>query len=351
MAKDPLKLANAEKTWLSTDTQKQIRSLYKNLAKQAEKEAQSIPGETVSQNLRTVYLDEFIKELHKEVNRMDKSIEDAIKAGMSQVSVAVVDANVDFMKSVGLNMSGAFSYVPTQVVESLVSGKVYRGDWTLSKSLWQSGNKVTRDVESIVAAGIAGQKPTYDIAKDIEKYLNPEAKKPWDWSKVYPGTSLKVDYSAQRAARTLIQHSYQLSYRRTAQNNPFIEKFIWRSAHSERTCELCEERDGTMYDIGHEPLDHPQGLCYLESYIPKSNEEMADMLADWAQGKADPDFEKAMEQYVSKGYNIGKGTQKLKEKVESIKEQSKNGLAPERWCTTRNCEGIRGVQTTAGRSQ
>jgi hypothetical protein len=275
-------LAHAEKIWWSKETQKKIAKLYMDVAKSVEQEMASLPEQgKVSETLRKEYLLNYSKQLQNEIKRIQSSISETTTQGMYGAAEAVVNTNNEFMNEAGLKVEGAFSYVPTQVIGLLVLGKVYKGDWSFSKALWQNTKKTQRDIQTVVARGIAEQKPTYDIAKDLEKYLNPSAKKEWDWSKVYPGTSKKVDYNAQRLARTLIQHSYQLSYRRVVADNPFVEGVIWRSAFSSRSCKLCMERDGTIYEKGSEPLDHPQGLCYLEAYIPKSMEQIADELIAW----------------------------------------------------------------------
>lgn len=87
-------------------------------------------------------------------------------------------------------------------------------------------------------------KSAFDIAKDLEEYVDPKAKKSWDWKKVYPGVSSKIDYSAQRLARTMPAHAYQQSLEATVKNNPFIDGYIWHSGTGKRTCEICRERDG-----------------------------------------------------------------------------------------------------------
>lgn len=299
-------LAHAEKTWQSKETQKKIAKLYMDVAKSVEQEMASLPEQgKVSETLRKEYLYNYSKQLQNEIKRLQSSISEATTQGMYGAAEAVVNTNNEFMNQAGLKVEGAFSYVPTQVIESLVSGKVYKGDWSFSKALWQNTKKTQRDIQTVVARGLAEQKPTYDIAKDLEKYLNPSAKKEWDWSKVYPGTNKKVDYNAQRLARTLIQHSYQLSYRRVVADNPFVEGTIWHSAFSSRSCELCMERDGTIYEKGSEPLDHPQGLCYLEAYIPKSMEQIADELIAWENNEpVSESVEKGMNKYYRSAFGV-----------------------------------------------
>ena len=35
------------------------------------------------------------------------------------------------------------------------------------------------------------------VAKDLEIYVNPNARKEWDWCKVYPKTNKKIYYNEQ----------------------------------------------------------------------------------------------------------------------------------------------------------
>ena len=290
-------LADAEKVKQTKIVQKKIQKLYRDTAKKLAKEASKLPADgLISQQMRKMYLEQHIEQLEKEIDAIEASLYKEVQLRMELTAKAVVDANISFMGRCGINIQGGFSYVPKEVVKNLIQGKVYANDWNFSKALWQSSKRIKKDIHTIVAEGLTAQRPTYDIAKDLEKYLNPSAKKPWDWSKVYPGTTKKVDYNAQRLARTLIQHSYQQAYRQTIKNNPFVEGVIWHSVFAAgRTCALCQERDGQRYEKGKEPLDHPQGLCYLEPDIPMSMTSIADELADWAHGKSNPQLDAYME--------------------------------------------------------
>ena len=131
-------LAHAEKKWQSEKTQKKIVKLYKDVAKSIEKDMQNIPEYgTVSESIRKNYLDDYVKKLNKEIQGLQAKISDATIEGMYGASDAVVTSNNDFMGKAGLTIEGAFSYVPTQVIECLVSGKVSAGGWSFSKALWQ----------------------------------------------------------------------------------------------------------------------------------------------------------------------------------------------------------------------
>lgn len=292
-----LKLAESVKTLQSKKVQKEIQDLYKGLAQDIRVEANKLPRAGISSDLiRKQYLDDLVRSLGSEIDRMNTDIHRTVLTRMTTTSESVVKGNNEWFESFnidGLKIKGAFDYIPSEVVYNLVNGKVYSGDWSFSQALWKSGLKTKSDMYSVVAKGVAAQKPTFDIAKDLEKYVNPTARKPWDWSKVYPGTNKKVDYSAQRLARTLIQHSYQLSFRNVIKNNPFVTGVIWHSVFEiGRTCLLCMDRDGTLYRKGMEPLDHPSGLCYLEPEIPKDMNDIADELNSWIKGEPNKALDK-----------------------------------------------------------
>ena len=285
-----LRTAEQERVRLTAAQQRQIRKLYENAAKEVAKEAEKMP-DTTSGVLRQQYLYGLQKQIDAELNKIRSELESTVKDNMKSTAEAVVDDNIDFLKAVGMPVEGAFSYVPDDVVQSIATGQIYEGNWTLSRAIWKNTKRTQRDVQSVIAQGIAQNKSAYDIAKDLEKYIDPSARKEWDWSKVYPGTARKVDYSAQRLARTLVSHAYQQSFVKTTQKNPFVTKYKWVSAGGARTCEICAARDGVEYSKTDLPLDHPNGMCTFIAVIEDSMTDIADRIADWALGGSDPDLD------------------------------------------------------------
>ena len=270
---------------------KLYHKVYLNLKKQMD--ALPLQGEgTTSQSLKKTYLNKLIKQLKAEYKSLGEGLEGQIKKGMKDVSSSVVQANDDWLQKVGIKIEGAYSFVPGDIVALVSTGKLYGGGWTLSKAIWGESQKHAHDIDTIVASGIAANKSAYDIAKDLEKYVNPSARKEWDWSKVYPGTSKKVDYNAQRLARTMVSHAYQQSLLASTKYNPFVKGYRWRSAHSDRTCELCNDRDGQLYSANDLPLDHPNGMCTFIAELTGDLESIADRLGDWTQGKDDPELDR-----------------------------------------------------------
>lgn len=266
----------------------EIQKLYQDMAKRAKSQAKKLKGETTSDKLQAAELRKLAKQLQAEAEAIGVRIEESITDTILKTSQAVVGDAQKFNSKIGLTMEGAYRRVPTDIVEVLVSGKLYEGDWSLSKAIWTDIKQTQKDINTVVAEGLALNKSSYDIAKDLEKYVDPTAKKPWDWSKVYPGTKKKVDYNAQRLARTMVGHAYQQSVVATSKNNPFVEGIKWISAHTHSTCDLCNERDGKVFPKDKLPLDHPNGKCSFVLDIPKSMTQIADELADWVQGKPNP---------------------------------------------------------------
>lgn len=284
MAKAGLKLKEADATRekITKAQQMRIKKMYGDIAKMAAEKAKSLEGkDNVSSILRAQYLNKLEKQLKDEIKKISPMLKSSIESDAKQAAQAVVDANKEWAKDVGLSIKGAWSRVPTEVVNSVMSGQIYDSGWSLSKRIWGIEKKSMEDIHYVVAQGIAANKSAYDIAKDLEKYVDPNAKKTWDWSKVYPNSNKKIDYNAQRLARTLTQHAYQQSFKETTKLNPWISKYRWVSSNSNRTCPICEARDGTLYAKDDLPLDHPNGLCTWVAVIDKDWDKITSDIADW----------------------------------------------------------------------
>ena len=242
---------------------------------------------------------------------------------MASVANAIVADNILLLSKLGIEVTGAYSYIPNDVVKEIITGKLYEGRWTLNSAIWKSTAKTKNDIDYIVAKGIAGQKSTLEIAQDLEKYVNPAKRKDFQWSKVYPGSAKVVDYNAQRLARTMVSHAYQDSLVRSTRDNPFVECYRWLTSGSDRTCDICIERsegfhgvvingkpmEGCYYasDI---PLDHPNGMCAVETVIEDDFNKIGSRLADWVNGKNDP----ALDKFAA---SMGYGPSYVKSKVTS----------------------------------
>ena len=302
MADLNLKDSNKVKLFLSAKQEREIKALYNKAHYNLSQEIQklNLPKTSVSDRLREMYLDQLMKYLESSIEVLYRSLLSKIQTNMFQVSQAVVSDMRLWLDTIGFPQEGAFEYVPDEVVKLIMTGQIYEGKWSLSRAVWKNRQKTLKDVRLVISEGLLLNKPTYDIAKDIERYIDPKDIKDWDWQKVYPGTSKRVDYNAQRLARTIIQHSYQQSIVLTTKDNPFVEGVQWISAFAHgRTCELCKERaTEDKFGLGKGvfpkdqlPLDHPNGLCSFGAVVG-SMDDIADRIADWVEGKPDKELDK-----------------------------------------------------------
>lgn len=262
---------------------KEIAQLYNDWADEVGKLAEHYKHKTTASSyLSELQMRQLKQQLHETSKIVSNEIHSKIKHNMHLVSDKVVTCNNEWLASVGFaqdGLQGMFSFVPDSIVRNIVTGQIYESGWSLSKRIWSDNEQILKDTYQIVAKGIAMNRPMYDIAKDLEQYVRPGAKMPWnlrapDGKRIY---RKQVDYNAQRLARTLVQHSYQQSVIATTKNNPFVTEYIWHSNGS-RVCPLCAARDGQHFKKDELPMDHPNGMCVVE---PAVVDNLVDQLADW----------------------------------------------------------------------
>lgn len=309
--------AKGQRVRLVNDQSKQIKKMYSSITDDIQENIKFLERrQNISSVMRVQYLKDLQKQISEALEDIDGRLEKTIKLNMNGVAQEVVKCNQALLNNMGFSnqlVGSALSYIPKDVVSEIITGKLYEGRWSLSKAIWSDTARMNKDLERIVATGVASQKSTYEIAKDLERYVNPSATKDWDWSKVYPGTKKKIDYNAQRLARTMVSHAYEESFVRATKNNPFVECYRWLISNSDRVCPICIGRaENNEYGLGaglypkdQLPLDHPNGMCTFETVIPKSYEQIADSLADWALGKGDPKLNGQIDDFVEDlGYGV-----------------------------------------------
>lgn len=283
MASLIFKDAEAAKAAIMASQQKEIAKLYEDWADEIGERAKYYSHKSnASAPVSERYYRELQKQLRQTSQEVSNEVYKKIKSNIYTVADAVVSDNVKWLESFGFSSDGlnaAFSYVPHEIVQNLITGQIYDSGWSLSSRIWGDNEQTLKDIYQVMAKGLAENKPIYEIAKDLESYVRPSAKLPWnlrmaDGKKIY---KKQVDYNAQRLARTLVQHGYQQGFIATTQKNPFITEYVWRSNGS-RVCVLCKARDGVHYKKTELPMDHPNGMCTMEPVVV---DNIVDQLADW----------------------------------------------------------------------
>lgn len=206
------------------------------------------------------------------------------------------------------SFSGVFSRTPDEALRSLLDGRMYRDGKSLSRRIWHLTDQLQGNIEEIVAQGIAQKRSALNIARDLEAYVNPKAKMPVSWLKLYPDIPFdrQIDYNAQRLARTAINHAYWAANVETALQNPFCTAIHWQlsPSHYERqvarfgedVCDTYASHDEGLgrgnYPIKNVPMPHAQCLCVQVQVVPELD-DVADRLSKWVDGGADSALDEA----------------------------------------------------------
>ncbi|MCD2492740.1 hypothetical protein LQE92_08875 [Lacrimispora sp. NSJ-141] len=285
---DLVQEAQAKRMRITRRQKRQIADLYGDIASEF---GHSLAGKS-EKSLQYRWLKDYAKSLKGQSESIYKELQGIVGNSILDTAKATTGAQEAFWGGIAPRMSerfrDVFSTIPKSCVDELMNGGIYKDFTGLSERLWNYQGKFNQDIGYIINRGILEQKSAYDLAKDLELYLKPGAAKPWKWQKVYPRSNQMVDYNAQRLARTSVTHAYQLSFQRSTQDNPFIERYQWHSSNGGRTCDLCRQRDGKLFDKDDVPLDHPNGVCIITAVITKSYYEIAEELNDWVNGGENP---------------------------------------------------------------
>lgn len=304
-SKDYLRLcqeAQDKKLNLAKKQELQIKQIYNDMYKNLSKKLNKVNPDSLTKR----YLEELQKELAKEIKIIHTKVEKVIKKNTEKSTNLANNVQLDFFMQINeqysLNMkdtfASMFSKIPKAAMDEILFGDAYKDRKGLSERIWRATKIFDKDIDYIVTEGIANKKTAYEIAKDLEIYVNPKASKPWEWSNVYPNASEKVDYNAQRLARTAVNHAFQQAQKRSCEKNPYVTGIRWVSAgiHG-RTCPVCSDRDGQLFKVNEVPLDHPNGLCTTIPEIPMSFDEIGMELRTWVDGMSNSKLDKWFYEY------------------------------------------------------
>lgn len=283
---------------LTLEQQRQIAKIYEEAIENLSSKAAKAKDKSLTKR----WLNDYIKALKRARSRLiDEvrkqtihAVELAAELGIEPEQIIMTEIFKLAQIDPGDHFSTMFSRAQEDIVKDIITGNLYKDNKTLSSRIWNYGREFEKDIQYIINQAMLEKKSAIELARDLEKYVKEPARRPSNWGKAYPNLkSKKADYNAIRLARTSINHAYQTASIKSSSMNPFVEGIEWRSAliHG-RTCELCMDRHGKIYPIDDVPLDHPNGLCTMIPYIPKSTMEVATELRDWIDGKDNPKLDK-----------------------------------------------------------
>lgn len=334
-----------------------IRAMYQTAAADLGKRIESLSkSEDMDDRLMHLQLQAVAEQVENDLKAMDDRLTNLYNSSMTDMIDEVREVNRAKLVKMGFPEEvarDAFLHVRESVPRMIVTGRIYNDEWTLSKAIWSKDQKVHEQVQHIMASDVTQGRSVYDIAKDIQQYVEPSARRgnrPITYYVYYDKDGNKVrdirgrdlselkkvaktyyigsaDYNAERLARTMTAHAYQLSNIAMQRYNPWVEYFEWHSAmvHG-RTCQICMERDGKLYKKDAVPLDHPNGLCSIWPVHSKTDEQIQDDLVAWVfdEPGSHPDIDKYVADMT--GYK-SKSKSEREEKLEEVKGGVLDGAA------------------------
>ena len=165
--------AKGQRVRLVNDQSKQIKKMYSSIIDDIQENVKFLERrQNVSSVMRVQYLKDLQKQISEALEDIDGRLEKTIKLNMNSVAQEVVKCNQALLNNMGFSnqlVGSALSYIPKDVVNEIITGKLYEGRWSLSKAIWNDTARMNKDLERIVATGVASQKSTYEIAKAVEK--------------------------------------------------------------------------------------------------------------------------------------------------------------------------------------
>lgn len=258
---------------LTKKQERAIRHSYNEWAKEVRDETRNLSRVPGSQNEQRE-LAQLYYELRNASRQLSAEINNEVSSNINDMGSVVVRVNQRWLNSLGLSTDALdykMSAAKDSAIRSILTGNLYQNNKPLSERVWQTTDGNLQDIYSVISRGIALNQSPYEIAKQLEKYLNPNQKLGWTvqsytdengrlkFARIH---NSQVDWRAQRLARTMLQHSYQQSLVALTKDNPFVKGYIWHAQGD--ACELCADRDGQFYTAESLPLDHPNGQCDFE---------------------------------------------------------------------------------------
>ena len=315
---------------------KEIIKLYREAAADlAARAAASREG-----SLSERWASEYARSLEQRVKELEAGLYDVTLQGLKRSAELPASAMGQWWEMVGgQSFRDAFAATPDNVLAGLIEGGFYRDRKGLSERIWRVAQGFEKDVGYIVQRGIAEKKSVAELAADLEQYVKAPAKRDFDWGKVYPNLSgKKVDFNAQRLARTSINHAYFLDNVKVCTENPFVESMHWdlSNAHEERQvipfgpdeCDEYAEHDEGLglgnFKPEEIPVPHPQCLCVQWAVIPDSLEDIGARIGAWASGEPDELLDEWYDKYGNQNPN-GDPKEILRNGGELLQNAAKSG--------------------------
>ncbi|MBP5700263.1 MAG: hypothetical protein J6W71_05410 [Methanobrevibacter sp.] len=303
--KNPFKYSEKQRDKIIKNQDRQITNVYRENYKQSKELFKFVKNRNVSsESLQKVYLNGLEKQLSQNFQYVDRQVERIVTNNMNKMVNVVLENNQTYLNTIGLNDAMNIRQMRFDATNAVLNGSIYKDkNWNLSSAIWGDSKSRQREINKIIANGIVEKKSIEQIAKELQKYVNPDK---INMIKI-PGVRGKIDYNALRLARTTVQHSYQKAFVDATRLNPFIDAYRWITSGANNVCELCIERETSdQFGLGpgifpkdQLPLDHPNGNCTFDIVVSMDDDEIAEAIADWYLGEGDEEMNRKLDEFAN----------------------------------------------------
>lgn len=317
------KLLNTTKKDLLVRQQNEIIKVYQkaymDIINKGLKKAGNDPKKI--DKLTKSYIMQLYDELDDLVTKYNKEISDEIFNLQRQIMYSYFDPTFQEFKA---KVDKVVDVTNRKIVQQMIQGNIYHDGKGLSDRIWDaaktSGNKMSIAINSCIAQGMGAA----DMSQNLKEFAI-GGHHTWSRNKIREklgdGYARKygsggLDYEALRLARTTLTHQAQIAVINSSKINPYLQFVKWHSDHQAgRTCQQCIDRDGQLFKIDEVPLDHPNGMCWIQPVYSidgkteATPEEIAKDMKAWAAGEKNSKRMDTIPEYKGLG-----GTHKVKEK-------------------------------------
>lgn len=235
-------------------------------------------------------INEYRTELY---NNLNKTIENNILKS-SNIQKGVQLSFVDMIApdaKINEALKRTITKVSNDTVKQLIAGEYYKDGKTLSKRIWNLTGDNGNKIDAIIKDNIAKGANVRELAKDLEKYVNPKNRiTPKTFADGIGGDS--ISYQARRLARTSITHAQTEVMIQNAKKNPFCLGLKWNlsASHSARMhgkSDVCDNYNGKTFKPDEVPLQHANCLCYFTEVL-QDFDECIKTMNNWSNGEINP---------------------------------------------------------------
>ena len=297
---------------------REVKRIYEKALSDMTRKARAAKDGTLNQR----WAREMEKSFKRRINELARDMEEEIIGAAREAAQIPCESAAGWTRDAygaiggrlnAENFSDMFASSAEDALRMVISGRAYLDGKTLSKRIWNQAGRLSGGISNILKDGIAQQKSTAQIAKELEEYINPDAHETIAEraARVKRAARLpfagNIEYNCQRLARTSINHAYFLALKESAALDPFCRAIHWELSDEHFTrqvlpfgTDICDEY--AVHDeglgVGNWPIDgvplpHAQCLCAQWAETPESLEECAERLRRWLGGGEDGELETA----------------------------------------------------------